>query len=63
MIPTESKPQDWEFYLTSDDLGVLINLMKRNKANAIYFSSNSLIELREDIDQIVYDKELLNTKN
>jgi len=37
--------------------------MKRNKANAIYFSSNSLIELREDIDQIVYDKELLNTKN
>lgn len=63
MIHTEFKPKDWEFYLTSDDLSFLLNLMKRNKANAIYFSSHSLIELREDIDTIVYDKQLLDTKN
>ena len=63
MIHTESKPEDWEFYLTSDDLSFLLNLMKRNKANAIYFQSHSLIELREDIDTIVYDKQLLDTKN
>lgn len=63
MIHTEYKPKDWEFYLTSDDLTFLLALMKRMKSNAIYFSSHSLIELREDIDTIVYDKQILDNKN
>ena len=63
MIPIESKSDDWEFYLTADDLRCLLNIMKRSKANAIYFSSLTLVELRQDIDSIVYDKQLLDTKN
>ena len=63
MIPTEYKPKDWEFYLTEDDLSRLLGLMKRMKTNTIYFSSHSLIELREDIDTIVYDKKLFDMKN
>ena len=63
MTPTEYKPKDWEFYLTEEDLGKLLGLMKRMKTNTIYFSSHSLLELREDIDTIVYDKKLFDMKN
>ncbi len=63
MTPTEFKPDDWEFYLTEEDLGKLLGLMKRMKTNTIYFSSHNLLELREDIDSIVYDKKLFDMKN
>ena len=61
MTPIES--ENWEFYLTSDDMTQLIAIMKRMKTNAIYFSSNNLHELRQDLDSIVYDKVYTDTKN
>ena len=63
MTPIEFNKNDWQFYMTADDMTQLLAIMKRMKTNAIYFSSNNLDELREDLDSIVYDKLYTDTKH